>query len=99
MVVARDPDGPPHATGDSGLHADAVRHVLQHLDLPRCDRGLCPRLLHLISSAGSEMMVWTVRTRMDDFLKHFYHVHSTEIENHWNDSFVQVVLLAVCRTS
>lgn len=57
MVVAWYPDAPPHAAGVSGLHADAMRHVLQHLDLPRGHRGLSPRLFHLLPSPGSDLMV------------------------------------------
>lgn len=60
LAAACCPDGPPHHAGVSGLHADAVRHVLQHLDLPWGHRGLHPRLFHLISSPGSDVTVWTV---------------------------------------
>lgn len=59
VLAACCPDGPPHAAGDSGLHADAVRHVLQHVDLSRGRCGLCPWLFHLISSPGPDVMVWT----------------------------------------
>lgn len=59
LVAARYPDGAPHAAGVSGLHADAVRHVLQHVDLSRGHRGLRPGLFHLFPSPGSDVTVWT----------------------------------------
>lgn len=66
MAAACDPDGPPHAAGVSGVHADAVRHVLQHLDLPRGRGGLRPRVFPLLPSRGSQMMIWThFRHRVD----------------------------------
>lgn len=49
--AARRADAAPPGAGDAGLHADAVRHVLQHLDLPGGHRGLSPRVLHGVSSA------------------------------------------------
>lgn len=68
LVAARYPDSPPHTAGDSGLHADAVRHVLQHLDLPWGHCGLSSRLFHLIPSRGSDLMVRTVKTEHSFFL-------------------------------
>lgn len=62
LAAAWDPDSAAHAAGGPGLHADAVRHVLQHLDLPRGHRRLCSRLFHLITAARSDLMVWTVTT-------------------------------------
>lgn len=55
LVAARYPDAPPHAPGVAGLHADAVRHVVQHLDLPRGRRGISHRVFHLVSSPGSDL--------------------------------------------
>lgn len=50
-TAARRADAAPPGAGDAGLHADAVRHVLQHLDLPGGRRGLGPRLLRGVPSA------------------------------------------------
>lgn len=57
-TAARRADAAPPGAGDAGLHADAVRHVLQHLDLPRGRRGLRTRLLHCVSSA-ERLTGWT----------------------------------------
>lgn len=55
------PGSAPHDAGVSGLHADAVRHVLQHLDLPGGHRGLWPRLFDLLPSAAYHLMLRTVQ--------------------------------------
>lgn len=57
LVVAHYPDGPPHAAGVSGLHADALRHVLQLLDLSRRHCGLRPRLFCLVPTPGSHVTI------------------------------------------
>lgn len=59
LAAPRDPDPPPRPAGDSGLHADAVRHVLQRLDLPRGHRGLHARLFHLLPPPGSRLTLGT----------------------------------------
>lgn len=53
VQVAAPPgaDAAAPGAGDSGLHADAVRHDLQHLDLPGGRRRLGPRLLCGVSAA------------------------------------------------
>lgn len=50
-TAARRADAAPPGAGDAGLHADAVRHVLQRLDLPGGHRGLSTRVLCGVSSA------------------------------------------------
>lgn len=40
LAPARAPDAAPHRAGRAGLHAHALRHDLQRLDLPRRHSGL-----------------------------------------------------------
>lgn len=46
LGASRRPDAPPQSAGDPGLHADAVCHVVQHLDLLGRHRGLWSRIFH-----------------------------------------------------
>ncbi|XP_031711435.1 protein SLC31A2 isoform X2 [Anarrhichthys ocellatus] len=86
LAAAWYPGSPPHAAGVSGLHADAVRHVLQHLDLHRCHHGLSPRLFHLIPSPGSNLMVWTVQ-RM--FIFHFFPPELHALDTKWGNYLIE----------
>lgn len=57
LAAARHPDVPPRPAGDAGLHADALRHVLQRVDLPGRRPRLRPRLLRRLPSAGPDVSV------------------------------------------
>ena len=52
LARAWAPDPPPHRAGHAGLHAHALRHDLQRLDLPGGHSGLSPWLLPGLPSAG-----------------------------------------------
>ncbi|XP_047661890.1 probable low affinity copper uptake protein 2 isoform X1 [Tachysurus fulvidraco] len=45
-------DRTAHCSGGSGIHAYALCHVLQRLDIPRSDCGLFVRLLHRFPCLG-----------------------------------------------
>lgn len=53
---SRRPDVPPRSAGDSGLHADAVCHVVQHLDLFGGYSGLWARIFHLVPALEQELL-------------------------------------------
>lgn len=55
MDPALPPDCNTHRPGHPGLHADALRHVLQHLDLPGCRHGLRLGILCGFSSPESHL--------------------------------------------
>lgn len=71
LVASHYPDSPPHVAGDCGLHANAVCHVLQCLDLSRDHHGLCSWLFHLLPFCGSHVIVRTLQEE-DDIFWHFF---------------------------
>lgn len=56
MASPWDPDSPAHPAGNPWLHADVVRYVLQHLDLPGGHLGLRPGILHRVPATGSNLI-------------------------------------------
>lgn len=65
MGASRRPDVPPRSPGDSGLHADAVCHVLQHLDLLGGFSGLWARIFHLVPALEQELMGSTLTLNVE----------------------------------
>lgn len=51
VPVALGPESDPHSPGGPGLSDHAGRDVLQHVDLPGCDRRLCHWLLPCLPTA------------------------------------------------
>lgn len=57
LASALPPDRHTHPAGDARLHANALRHVLQRVDLPGGHRGIRLGLLFYFSSPESYLRI------------------------------------------
>lgn len=58
LAFSQHPDRRTHAAGDARIHADALRHVLQRLDLPWGHPGLRLGILCGFSSPETRLRCW-----------------------------------------